>query len=89
MPQQVENPVRVPAHRRMLIDQYVGRASTESQAASVAPSTSTTTAACWRCAGQAVLTKAREWVRYVPLEGAAYVAVCLPALAPDTAHRQD
>jgi ethanolamine utilization protein EutQ (cupin superfamily) len=42
-------------------------------------------------AGQAVLVRAGEWVRYsTPDEGGAqYVAVCLPAFAPDTVHRDD
>jgi mannose-6-phosphate isomerase-like protein (cupin superfamily) len=41
--------------------------------------------------GQAVLARAGEWVRYSTPEagGAAYVAVCLPAFAPDTVHRDD
>ncbi len=38
-------------------------------------------------AGQAVLTKAGEWVRYSTPGGAEYVAVCLPAFSPDTVHR--
>ena len=40
-------------------------------------------------AGQAVLVRAGEWVRYSSPEagGATYVAVCLPAFAPDTVHR--
>jgi ethanolamine utilization protein EutQ (cupin superfamily) len=42
-------------------------------------------------AGQAVLVRAGEWVRYSTPEpgGAQYVAVCLPAFAPDTVHRDD
>ena len=42
-------------------------------------------------AGQAVITRAGERVRYStpPGEGAEYVAVCLPAFAPDLAHRED
>lgn len=41
-------------------------------------------------AGQAVLTRAGERVRYrVGDAGAEYVAVCLPAFAPDLAHRED
>ena len=41
-------------------------------------------------AGQAVLTRAGERVRYsVGDEGAEYVAVCLPAFAPDLAHRSE
>jgi mannose-6-phosphate isomerase-like protein (cupin superfamily) len=42
-------------------------------------------------AGQAVLARRGEWVRYgTPgAEGAEYVAICLPAFAPDTVHRDD
>ncbi len=42
-------------------------------------------------AGQAVLVRAGEWVRYSTPEpgGAHYVAVCLPAFSPDTVHRDD
>ena len=40
-------------------------------------------------AGQAVVTHPGEWVRYSTPEpgGAEYVAVCLPAFAVDTVHR--
>jgi ethanolamine utilization protein EutQ (cupin superfamily) len=38
-------------------------------------------------AGQAVLTRAGEWVRYSTPEGAEYIAVCLPAFSPETVHR--
>ena len=40
-------------------------------------------------AGQAVVTRAGEWVRYsTPLpEGAEYLAVCLPAFSSATVHR--
>jgi mannose-6-phosphate isomerase-like protein (cupin superfamily) len=42
-------------------------------------------------AGQAVLVRRGEWVRYSTPgeEGAEYVAVCLPAFSPDAAHRDD
>jgi len=40
-------------------------------------------------AGQSVLTRGGERVRYTTPEGAEYVAVCLPAFAPDTVHRED
>ena len=42
-------------------------------------------------AGQAVLTSAGETVRYSTPngDGAEYVAICLPAFAPDLAHRED
>jgi ethanolamine utilization protein EutQ (cupin superfamily) len=41
--------------------------------------------------GQAVLTRAGEWIRYsTPGDaGAEYVAICLPAFSPDTVHRDD
>jgi mannose-6-phosphate isomerase-like protein (cupin superfamily) len=40
-------------------------------------------------AGQAVVAPAGEWVQYsTPSpEGAEYVAICLPAFAPQTVHR--
>lgn len=40
-------------------------------------------------AGQAVLTRGGEWVRYSTPdeEGAEYIAVCLPAFSPATVHR--
>ena len=40
-------------------------------------------------AGQAVLVPGGEWVRYSTPDGASYIAVCLPAFAPDTVHRDD
>ena len=41
--------------------------------------------------GQAIVTEPGERVRYsTPLEeGAEYIAVCLPAFAPETAHREE
>ncbi len=40
-------------------------------------------------AGQAVHTKAGEWVRFSSPgpDGADYIAVCVPAFAPDIVHR--
>src|SRR5688572_2811896 len=40
-------------------------------------------------AGQAVLVRRGEWVRYSAPdpEGADYIAVCLPAFSPETVHR--
>lgn len=40
-------------------------------------------------AGQAVLARGGEWVRYSTpgAEGAEYIAVCLPAFSPATVHR--
>ena len=42
-------------------------------------------------AGQAVLAKRGEWVRYSSPgpEGAEYISVCIPAFTPDTVHRDD
>ena len=42
-------------------------------------------------AGQAVVARPGEWVRYsTPSPGGAeYVAICLPAFSPDTVHRDD
>ncbi len=40
-------------------------------------------------AGQAIITRRGEWVRYGSPEpgGAEYVAVCIPAFSPATVHR--
>jgi mannose-6-phosphate isomerase-like protein (cupin superfamily) len=40
-------------------------------------------------AGQAVITRGGEWIRYSTPgdEGAEYIAVCLPAFSPATVHR--
>ena len=41
-------------------------------------------------AGQGVVCKPGEWVRYsTPREGAEYVAVCLPAFSPGAVHRDE
>lgn len=37
--------------------------------------------------GQAVHTPRGEWVRYSTPDGAEYIAVCMPAFAPDIVHR--
>ena len=38
-------------------------------------------------AGQAVIARAGERVRYISPKGATYVAVCLPAFTPETVNR--
>ena len=40
-------------------------------------------------AGQAIIVSHGEWVRYSTpgVDGAEYVAVCLPAFSPQTVHR--
>lgn len=42
-------------------------------------------------AGQAVVSRPGEWVRYSSPEagGAEYVAICLPAFSPATVHRDE
>ncbi len=41
-------------------------------------------------AGQVIVTEPGERIRYgVGPEGAEYYAICLPAFAPDTVHRED
>jgi mannose-6-phosphate isomerase-like protein (cupin superfamily) len=42
-------------------------------------------------AGQAVVARKGEWVRYSTPEpeGAEYIAVCVPAFAPETVHRDE
>jgi mannose-6-phosphate isomerase-like protein (cupin superfamily) len=41
-------------------------------------------------AGQAVIARRGEWVRYSTpeAEGAEYLAVCVPAFSPETVHRE-
>ena len=40
-------------------------------------------------AGQAIITRAGERIRYATRDGAEYIAVCLPAFTPDLAHREE
>jgi ethanolamine utilization protein EutQ (cupin superfamily) len=40
-------------------------------------------------AGQAVIARRGDWVRYSTPQGAEYVAVCLPAFSPETVHRDE
>lgn len=42
-------------------------------------------------AGQSIITEAGEWVRYSTpgVDGAEYIAVCLPAFTPETVHRDE
>ena len=42
-------------------------------------------------AGQAVVTRKGEWVRYSTpgADGAEYIAVCLPAFSPEMVHRDE
>jgi mannose-6-phosphate isomerase-like protein (cupin superfamily) len=38
-------------------------------------------------AGQAIIARKGEWVRYSTPQGAEYVAICVPAFSPETVHR--
>ena len=42
-------------------------------------------------AGEAIITRVGEWIRYSTpeAEGAEYVAICLPAFSPATVHRDE
>ncbi len=117
MPQLIPAPTRIPVPGGKVIDEYVGRVTTETSSVSVAhmkapagweepaqtPEFDEVTVVLAGSvvvehdggslevpAGQAVLTRAGERVRYaVGDQGAEYVAVCLPAFAPDLAHREE
>ncbi|AFZ19038.1 cupin domain-containing protein [Allocoleopsis franciscana] len=118
MPQLIEQPNRIEAagNKPKLIDEYIGRVSTQTSAVSIAHMRSLSG---WMepgqqpefdeftvvikgmlhveyeggemdvQAGQAVIARKGEWVRYsTPSpEGAEYIAVCLPAFSPDIVHR--
>ena len=118
MPTLIAKPTRVQAagNKPKLIDEYVGRVNSSTEAASVAhmrspggwvepgqtPEFDEFTVVLKGTlrvehaggvldvqAGQAVIAHKGEWVRYsTPGEdGAEYIAVCLPAFAIETVHR--
>ena len=122
MPVLIAQPTRIQAagNKPKLIDEYVGRMNTRTEALSIAhmrspggwvepgqtPEFDECTVVLRGClcveseggaqavyvqAGQAVWTRAGEWVRYsTPNEaGAEYIAVCLPAFSPSTVHRDE
>ncbi len=118
MPTLISKPTRITAagNKPKLIDEYIGRVNSRTEAASVAHMRSPEG---WQepgqkpefdeftvvlkgmirveheggqidvRAGQAIITHAGEWIRYSTPEpgGAEYIAVCLPAFAPNTVHR--
>ena len=120
MPKLIEKPAVVQAmgNKAKVIDEFVGRISTGTDAVSVARMHSP---AGWKepgqtpefdeytvvlsgmlrvesksetidvRAGQAVMTRAGEYVRYSTpdAEGADYIAVCVPAFSSDTVHRDE
>jgi mannose-6-phosphate isomerase-like protein (cupin superfamily) len=120
MPQLIPEPKRIEAagNKPKLIDEYIGRVSTQTESLSIAhmrspsgwiepgqsPEFDEFTVVFKGTlrveysdgyfdvqAGQAVIARAGEWVRYsTPTEeGAEYIAVCLPAFSPDTVHRDE
>ncbi len=118
MPTLIAKPTRIEAagNKPKLIDEYIGRVNSRTEAASIAhmrspggwvepgqtPDFDEFTVVLQGMlrirhqggsmdiqAGQAVIAHRGEWVQYsTPLaEGAEYIAVCLPAFAPQTVHR--
>ena len=118
MPTLIQKPSRIEAagNKPKLIDEYVGRVTSNTDAVSIAHMRSPggwlepgqtpqfdeytvvlrgvlrvehRDGALDVRAGQAVITRGGEWVRYSTpeAEGAEYVAVCVPAFSPQTVHR--
>ena len=122
MPELIAAPTRIPVPGGKVIDEYVGRVNTGTEAVSVAHMTAP---ANWEepaqapsfdeitvvlrgtvkvdvfsaeggvetigvPAGQAILTRAGERIRYsTGDEETEYVAVCLPAFSPETVNRDE
>lgn len=118
MPKLIASPTRIRAagNKPKLIDEFIGRISSQTQDVSVARMRSP---GGWEepgqtpafdeytvvlkgvlqvehrggvidvMAGQAIITRAGEWVRYsTPTsEGAEYIAVCIPGFSPETVNR--
>ena len=118
MPTHISSPSRITAagNKPKLIDEYIGRVNSKTEALSVAhmrspggwvepgqtPEFEEFTVVLKGAllvefqggemlvqAGQAVITHKGEWIRYSTPgdEGAEYIAVCLPAFAMNTVHR--
>jgi len=120
MPILIDKPsvVRAMGNKAKLIDEFVGRISTGTDAVSIARMQSppgwaepgqtpefdeysivlngllrveSNTGTIDVRAGQAVMARAGEYVRYSTpeAEGADYIAVCVPAFSPETVHRDE
>ena len=116
MPQLIAQPTRIEAagNKPKLIDEYIGKVNSQTDAASVAHMRSPSGwvepgqrpefdeftvvlkgmlrvehegGALEVSAGQAVIARKGEWIRYSTPEGAEYIAVCVPAFSPGTVHR--
>ena len=116
MPEIVAAPTQIPVPGGKTIEEYVGRASSQDEAVSIAHMVAppgwdepyqqpefdeftvvlegellvdhdnTTTEVS---AGQAIITRAGERIRYRTEQGARYVAVCLPAFDIELVGRED
>ena len=118
MPQHIPAPTSIPVPGGKIIDEYVGRVNSGTEAVSVArmsapggwtepaqaPAFDEVTLVLRGVvrvshdggeldvrAGEAVLTRAGERVRYSTPDpdGADYVAICVPAFSPETAGREE
>ncbi len=117
MPRLIKTPERIVAAGNLpkLIDEFVGRVNTDTDAISIArmqspagwfepgqtPEFTEYTLVLRGClrvttrsgaidvrAGEAIVTYPGEWVQYgTPTEATEYVAICTPAFAPHTVHR--
>ncbi|PYV11434.1 MAG: cupin [Acidobacteria bacterium] len=106
MPIHIPAPTRIRAagNKPKRIDEYFGRVNSATERVSVAhmqfEEYTVVLAGMLRVehrggridvrAGEAVLARAGEWVRYSSPSpgGAEYVAICIPAFSPETAHRE-
>lgn len=116
MPTVITAPTQIPVPCGKTIEEYVGRASSQDEAVSIAHMVAPpgwdepyqqpqfdeftvvlegellvdhddTTSSVG--AGQAIITRAGERIRYRTEQGARYVAVCLPAFSIDLVNRED
>jgi len=116
VPTVITAPTQIPVPGGKTIEEYVGRASSQDEAVSIAHMVAPpgwdepyqqpqfdeftvvlegellvdhddTTSSVG--AGQAIITRAGERIRYRTEQGARYVAVCLPAFSIDLVNRED
>jgi len=116
VPEIISTPTQIPVPGGKTIEEYVGRASSEDTAVSIAHMVAPagwdepfqqprfdeftvvldgellvdhddTTSSVG--AGQAIITRAGERIRYRTTSGARYVAVCLPAFSIEQVNRDD
>lgn len=88
MPTIILAPVLIPVPGGKLIAEFVGRVASVDTGVSIAQMSAP---AGWDepvTAGQAIITRAGDRIRYSCPEGAKYLAVCLPAFGPDLVQRE-